>query len=215
MRWSGQSVGIIASGPSLTPSNVAYARAHLDRIIAVNESWRMCPSADVLYAADSSWWIHRGPPPDAGEFAGERWTQTSQWPVKRPPWLNAIESKPGRNIAPPGGNFVYTGNNSSFQALGLAVLWGAKFVVFLGLDLQTAVDGSNHWHPDHPAPLVNSYSAYPNFIRAFREAQPALEALGITMLNASPQSALKCYERITIQDACARVKALQCSDCGS
>ena len=201
MRWRGESVCILASGPSLTREDAEYARRHADRVIAVNESWRMCPTADVVYGADSAWWLNRGP--SAADFPGERWTQDAQWRQTKPPGLQTMRSRAGTGIAPPGSDFVFTGHNSSFQALGLAVVWGAEYVAFLGLDLSVAPDGANHWHGDHPQPLVNTRTAYPTFIRAFNKAAPAVAELGVYVVNASRRSALDAFPRMSIEDACA------------
>ena len=204
MRWRGQSVCIIASGPSLTREDAAYARRHADRVITVNESWRMCPDADAVYGADTLWWQHRAPPLD--EFKGERWTQQSQWKTPFPPGVQCFQSKPGTAIAPPGSGFVYTGHNSSFQALGLAVAWGAEYVVFLGLDLSALPDGTNHWHGDHVQPLVNSLTAYPTFIKAFTKAAPVLAELGVYVVNASRRTALEAFPRMTPEEAFAEIR---------
>lgn len=177
-----------------------HARRHLDKVITVNESWRMCSGADVCYGADSAWWLNRGPTPD--KFAGERWTQDHQWSVPKPPGMQTMPSKPGSDIAPPGSDFIYTGHNSAFQALGLAVAWGASCVVFLGLDLSPAPTGENHWHDDHPEPLVNSVAAYPVFMRAFNKAAPTLESMGVRVVNASRRTALTAFPQMTIEEAC-------------
>lgn len=201
MRWAGDSVGILASGPSLTQQDAAHARAHLDRIITINESWQLCTGADVVYGADSAWWLHRGP--TEAQFPGERWTQDAQWHVPKPAGLHTIKSRAGCAVAPPGADYVFTGHNSSFQALGLAVIWGASRVVFLGLDLSPAPDGTNHWHGDHKEPCVNSRSAYPSFVRAFETVAPALAERGVRVINASSRTALQAFERMTIEEACA------------
>lgn len=43
---------------------------------------------------------------------------------------------------------IYTGGNSGYQAVQLALLWGAKEVVLIGFTMK-AIDGKNHWHRDH------------------------------------------------------------------
>lgn len=199
MRWLNQSVCIIASGPSLTADDAALARKYMHRVIVVNESWRMCPDADVLYGADESWWTHRRPTMD--EFKGERWTQDKSWTRTKPEGVQTIRAEHGRNIAPPGADHVFTGSNSGYQALGLAVVWGAKCITFLGLDLQSAKDGMNHWHGDHPQPLTNQRTSYPNFRRAFTEAAPKLAALGVIVVNSSSETALEAFPRVPIQVA--------------
>lgn len=201
MRWAGRTAFILASGPSLSEHvvRVAVNNYVAGRFIAVNESWRRLPSADVLYGADMNWWMNRAPEREA--FKGERWTQDKQWDQRKlPADMHVIPSKAGKGVAEPGSGFVYTGHNSSFQAMGLAILWGVRRIIFLGLDCQ-AVAGESHWHGDHVKPLVNTTSAFPVFIRCFEDAAPKVAALGVEVINASPRSALTCFPRMTIEEA--------------
>ncbi len=194
-RWQGETVAILASGPSLTFDDVEYARAHSDRVIAINETWRACPTADVLYAADARWWVKRRPTPDA--FTGERWTTPLHYdtPEARAvlATLQQVETRRGHDVSltPP----IATGSNSSFQAMGLALWWGARRIVFLGLDMQFT-RGQTHWHGDHTGGLANPASAsLLEFARAFDTAAPQIAALGVEVINASRETALTCFKR--------------------
>ena len=55
---------MIAAGPSLMLPDVDYVRGRVTATIAVNESWRMAPWADVLYGcdADKFWRWNKGVP---------------------------------------------------------------------------------------------------------------------------------------------------------
>ena len=58
--WRGQIAAVIGAGPSAkdVPIDTLQGRAH---IIAVNESYRLAPWADVLYSCDFMWWqLHKG-----------------------------------------------------------------------------------------------------------------------------------------------------------
>lgn len=198
MRWRGQTVCILASGPSLTLVDAYHAHARA-RTIVINDTWRMVPDADVLYGADRHWWTNRAP--SARAFTGERWTQDKGWSGKTPPDLRVVRSEAGDKLAPEGSDFVYTGSNSSFQALGLAVMWGASRVVFLGLDLKATDGKPNHWHPNYEDPVRNVRNVYPRFIKAFETVAPALAARGVDVVNCSRETALTCFPRATIQEA--------------
>lgn len=200
-RWSGDAVCIIASGPSLTPEDVAYARDRAPRVIVINNTWKLCPSADLLYAADCRWWKSPNAPAP-GEFTGERWTTPKGWdaPEDKPRLakLHAVETIPGAGVTtkPP----LFQGMNSSFQAMGLAVWFGAKRIVFLGLDLSTA--GGSHWHGDHGHNLSNpSPATLGGFAKCFMEAAPALNTLGVTVVNSSARTALNAFPRVPLREA--------------
>ena len=189
-------------------------------MIAINESWRMCPTADVLYAADAQWWTLRGPKPR--EFSGERLAaryvvaadgrqRTDSWakhPEVQALGVEPINVKTGGGIAPPGSDFVCTGHNSAYQAMGLAILWGSRRIAFLGLDMTTAKDGRAHWHDDHAEPLRNPHHANKNgqttldtFKAAFAKSAPALSNLHVTVLNCSRRTALHCFPQVPLEEA--------------
>lgn len=196
-RWPGQTVVILASGPSLHQDDVDAVRNRLP-VIAVNDTYRLAPWADILYAADADWWMHHG---FAAEFAGERWTQhkgKDLWARRAmDAGLHVIKSLSGNRISP-NPDAIYTGSNSAFQALNVAVLAGAKRVIFLGLDLGHS-GGKSHFFGDHPGRL-NRASPYQTFRRAFEQAAPALTDMGVEVVNCSRQTTLTCFRRATLED---------------
>lgn len=198
-RWKGETVCIAACGPSLTAADVDYAGSRADRFIVINESWRLAPDADALYAADAAWWMKRGPQPT--EFRGEHWSTSAQWSDAARaarPHMNWVETKGGVNIVdePP----ICTGNNSTFQAMSLAVIWGVTRIVFIGLDLKLAPDGKDHWFGFYPD-LTSPRNALGAFVSAFNCAAPQLKARGVEVVNASRETALECFPRMRLEHA--------------
>lgn len=189
-RWTGETVVVAATGPSLT-ADVAAA-CYRARVLAVNDAWRLLPWAEVLYSCDAAWWkVHNGCP----DFAGERWTSHS-------PQLNnkaADEALPGYRLniiaGKSGDTFsgdpacLHYGNNSGFQGIGLAILFGARRIVLVGFDMR--VGDRRHFFGSHPPPLRNSLD-YELLIPSFAHAAKHLPA-GVEILNATPGSALTCF----------------------
>lgn len=198
-RWKGETCVIVASGPSLTDADIEHAVSRRVRMIAINESWVKASSADVLYGADAGWWRIRKPLP--GDFKGEYWTQNRGWnPQRVPDDIHCIESR-GGNVIDPTQSYIHDGGNSAFQSLGLAILWGCRRVVFLGLDLGYT-RGLAHWHGEHIAPLHNPSLPLLAFCRnEFAIAAPQCAALGVRVINASRETTLNCFERMGIEDA--------------
>jgi hypothetical protein len=198
---------ILASGPSLTPEDVervraARARSRNLKVVAVNDTYRLAPWADVLYAADAAWWAAH---PDAAEFAGERWTQNIDAGLDGEarqafnairPKLNVVVSK--RSDLPSfDAGWVGQGSNSGFQAVNLAVLMGASSVILLGFDMSLGAAGEKHFFGDHPG-RMNMNSPFPVFVRAFERSAPVYAQRGIVILNASRRSALKCFRQVKL-----------------
>lgn len=200
-RWPGETVIVAATGPSLTPEVAALCRLPWLPTIVVNDAVRLLPWADVLYACDGPWWAaHKGVP----EFAGEKWSThddgTNDKSAISPRYaLRLVQGKGGDTFSRDPAVLHY-GSNSGFQAIGLAILFGARRIVLVGFDMQ-AVAGRRHFFGDHRPPLRNSldYRAMvPKFHNAAKHLGPDVE-----IVNANPASAITCWPRMTIDQALA------------
>lgn len=93
------------------------------------------------------------------------------------------------------------GGNSGFQAINLAIQFGAKQIILVGYDM-TLANGS-HWHGRHENGLGN-----PGHLRIedWREVidglVPQLDALGVEVVNASRGSALQSYRFAELGSIC-------------
>ncbi|MFH1806833.1 MAG: hypothetical protein ABID63_18285 [Pseudomonadota bacterium] len=191
-RWCGQSVCITGNGPSLAGCDIDIARSAGCRIIAVNDAWRLAEpggGCDVLYACDGKWWdAHKGVP----EFAGEKWTQDRQASLRYGlEYVPSLEES-GLSLSAP---VIHRGSNGGYQAINLAVLFGAARIILLGYDMGVADDGRRHWFGDHRAGLNNPDA--PDFARwsaNFATMVPDLKAAGVQVINASRRTRLACFE---------------------
>ena len=89
---------------------------------------------------------------------------------------------------------------SGFAALNIAVLKGAKRIYLLGYDYS--VTGSrNHYHDaytwHHPA----QDQSWPVWARHYESAAKDCSAHGVEVINASPDSALTYFRKMTIDEA--------------
>lgn len=193
---------MVASGPSAsgTPLSIAKGRA---KVIVVNDCWKLCPWADVLFAGDYKWWeINEGCP----EFQGikvsidRRACETQEWGIYRVRGYrsdNRISFDPG----------VLGGGNSGFNTLNLAVQFQATRILLVGFDMR--LDYGVHWHGLHPEELKNPIvGTVERWRRAMDDAAEILKRKGITVINCSQFSALKCYPKMDFSEALCR--ALSC-----
>lgn len=200
-RWKGETVCIAASGPSLVHDDVWEAYEAGCKLIVINDTWRACASAHVLYAADCRWWISPAKAPNPDQFRGERWTTSRAWPDKHQTLLktlNQVYTKHGCDLTDC--EPISTGHNSSFQATGLAALWGVRRIIYTGLDMKCDAAGRDHWHGAHEG-LSSPRFALPRFKAAFEHVAPQLAARGIEVINASRDTALKCFPRLSMTEA--------------
>lgn len=167
----------------------AWGRA---RFLAVNDSWRLCPWADALYACDGAWWRKHGGVPG---FQGLKLTYEAA--AARQFGLRRVIIDRGNNTLVLGGAAVGDGGNSGFQALNLALNWGAKRVLLVGFDMSIA--GGEHWHGRHGSGLNNPRE---HNVRRWLSANWSTP-VGIEIINCNPGSALSAYPKLSFEVACS------------
>lgn len=190
--WTGQTVVVLAGGPSLLPSLPAVERAVAAgraRALAVNNAFQIAPWADWLHASDYAWWRHHAQ--SALLFPGVK-TAAQAVPFRA---VNYLFHVPKTTWTPDADKIA--GPNSAHHAAVIAIHAGAARVVLCGVDCRT--DAGSHWHGDHPLPLRNSAATtFQNAVKAW--AAFAGEA-PVEIINCSPGSAVTCFPSMPIEDA--------------
>jgi hypothetical protein len=183
--WPNATVVCAGSGPSLTAADLKFCRG-AGRLIVVNDAYTLAPWADCLYAADDKWWKwHKGVP----GFAGMKYTIK---PTRKPwPDLHTMKNTghEGIETAPDG---LRTGFNSGYQAIGMAVHFGASRIVLLGYDMR-----GDHFFGSHRDKSRPPFAAS---IAAFQSAVEPLAKLGVAIVNCTPGSAIKAFDRAALHE---------------
>ena len=180
-----QSVVCLASGPSLTPEDVADVRAWRDAdpsdraVIVTNTSFRMALWADVLCAMDYKWWREYGREA-AQDFRGRRVSV-----------MDSVIARQHAEIVE-----VKHPKNSGLAALMLAHGMGARRIGMLGYDAQYT-GGKRHHFGNHPVWLGNAGFA-PKWPGQFRDALPRLS--GVQVVNCSRVTAIDAFPRQPLAD---------------
>lgn len=196
-----ETIVCIASGPSLTQADVDFVRGA--RVIAINDSYRLAPFADVLYACDDRWWQwqYRDHTKTITSFAGLRFCMDPgrhrpaavlpEWGVRvmKNTGITGLETDPAG---------LKNGRNSGYQAIGLAKHLGASRILLLGYDMSLGRGGQSHWFGSHPN---GGASRLTKFRLHFPTIAPPLKALGIEVLNCSRRSALTCFPKVPLERA--------------
>ena len=187
----GGTVAILGGGPSLTQADVDYCRSRADAVIAINTSYLLAKWAPCLYAADHKWWDwHRGAP----DFPGLKYAlqkEASKWPGVQ---ILQNTGKTGLEVQPTG---LRTGNNGGYQAINLAVHFGAKRIILLGYDMQST-GGKRHWFGDHPK---KSDGNYETFLQAFPALIEPLKQIGVSVINCTRVTKLQCFPCQPLEEA--------------
>lgn len=156
----------------------------------------MAPWADVVYGCDFPWWqsVHGLP-----KFKGLKLSYDPRHYLAEGIRKVDISLKDDRILTEKIGT-VGAGGNSGFQALNLAVQFGARRILLLGFDMQ---DRSGvHWYGRNNWTSGNnpSESNFRRWKAAFNAAVPDLQRLGVEVVNGSPITDLTCFRRQSVAD---------------
>lgn len=198
----------LASGPSQCPEDCAEIIRFRDqmrgyvKVAAINNTVKDAQTADVLFSSDPSWWahytdLHRN-------FQGRKVALAGEL---LPAEVQQVEWGRGYGLARIG---VNCGNNSGYALLNWLFHEGADLIVLTGYDMShDSETGEHHYHEDHPAPLGNFSKGMPELCAGkFPALAYGLSRAGITVLNSSRKTALKCFERMPLSDAFALIVRL-------
>ena len=182
---------VIASGPSLTESDVALVKDWRDagkgKVCVINTTFRLAPWADVLYACDRAWWDKHGE--EAQTFEGAKYCYAQggeRWGAKR------ITGSTGGGLSGKVGE-IRTGGNSGHQAIHVVYNMGATRIILLGFDMGRT-GGKSHWHGDHPHGLSNGGN-FNQWIQHLNLLAKGLKAKDVEVINCSRVTNLECFKK--------------------
>lgn len=186
--WRGECAAIVASGPSMKQVDVGQLRDRI-HVIAIKENVNVCPWADVVYGCDAAWWIWRKGLP---EFRGVKIAHGVQ-ATTRFPDLAKVKIEHVDRLLTDDPAVIGSGGNSGFQALNLAVQFGATSIILVGFDMHAK--GGQHWYGRNIGPGMNNpqESNFQRWLKAFNTIAPECRQRKIDVINASPHSAINCF----------------------
>lgn len=186
---------VIASGPSLTQDQVDYAVATGHHTMVINAAYKMAPRATTMYSGDFLFWknyvadVRRN-------FFGVPWSQDAT-SCERWPEIKRVRAANRDGLGK--GGLIHLNGNSGFQGINLAHSWGFKRIVLLGFDMKLGPKGEKHFHPDHPAPMVQAQVFFEWLHKSARLAVD-LKNDGAEVLNATTDTALTCWPKVELQE---------------
>jgi hypothetical protein len=197
--WHGETAIIVATGPSATDFDLAEAQGKA-RFIVIKSSWRLAPWADALYGCDRGWWLaNAGAPWFHGLKITASPTVAKVYPEVRRIKLVARAEILTEEMARIGCGLRTGGGHSGFHAINLAVQFGAKRIILVGMDMI----GHRHWHDAENFAIRRDEKQMRECREALDGCAPQLERLGIRVLNTSMDSALRNYPKVTVGEALA------------
>lgn len=195
LDWRGRTVALVASGPSARRADAEKLKGRMP-VFAVKQGVDLCPWADVVYGCDGHWWRYRLGLP---QFKGLklRWADNNcpDYPdvhgftIKDNTLDRLLLDEPG---------VIGSGRNSGFQALNIALQFGARRILLVGFDMAGEhFYGRNNWAMARNPDEYN----FQKWRAAFSLAARDLQQMGIEVVNVSTQSALKCFPKMPLDRA--------------
>jgi len=182
----------MAGGPSLNASQIMEVYLCGAYCIAVNDTWKIAPFADVVYANDYLWWArnYQQTPQHA-----EKWTGSKTAALEF--GINFHEMKE-----------TY---NSGLRSIDLAIKKGADIIILLGFDCSFS-SGKKHWHGQHEFPLTNPGAHTLLFwkMQFMRLKKKYPESL---IINASGHTELTMFLRMSLTEALTADKTMLEQSC--
>lgn len=198
LNWSKQAVAVIASGPSVSKLEVASLRGRLP-VIAIKENYDLAPWADVVYGCDASWWRNRN---GLLSYHGLKVSYTRELRVqfKDIHFVDLDKYDDVIRLSPLGK--VGSGGNSGFQAVNLAVQFGATRILLIGFDMDHHARHP-HWYGRNNGPGRTNpdHHNYDRWRKAFYQSTGVLNTAGVEIINGSKVSALSCFPKMRVVDA--------------
>jgi hypothetical protein len=203
--WRGECVAIVAAGPSAKHSGVEKLKDRI-HVVAINESFQLCPWADILYSCDKDWWATRVVEVKK-KFSGVGLGFEAQTDGVKS--INIVKTNKkhddpySHDLHFDEAGVLGSGGNSGFQMINLSIQFGATAIALVGFDMQ--MNQGVHWHGLHNVPMRNpdpkQLSLWAQRLDAVSET---LKAKGIDVVNCSKMSALNKYPKLTIDEVLER-----------
>lgn len=206
-KWDGETVCILAGGPSLKGFDASILRRPGWKVIAVNDSWRLASWCDCLYFSDANFYVtslQRDPwaldmSINFGQLLYRRLlvNGSSLGEFADHPQVKQLRMTGQSGLETDHGGLRH-GNNSAYAAMNLAYHFGASRIVLLGLDMRVS-GNRTHWHdevrPDGFADILRQ-----SMLPMFPSLVEPLQSAGIEVLNATPGSALECWPNVPLKE---------------
>lgn len=197
LDWSGKTAAVVASGPSIKKDEVASLKDRLP-VIAIKENYDLAPWAKVVYGCDASWWRNRNGLP---KYDGLKVSsaQDLRYQFKDIKFVTLEKYDDLIRFSPLG--HVGAGGNSGFQAVNLAVQFGAKKILLLGFDMDHKTRHP-HWYGRNSGPGRTNpdHFNYDRWRRAFAQSSVVLHDAGVEVINCSLISAVTSFRKVALKE---------------
>jgi hypothetical protein len=217
--WQGGDVWILGGGPSVTnqfdiPKKVVdsvvngaspnsyspYMSAiHNKHVIGINMAYKIGDWIDIIFFGDNGFLLA-----NKHGLAAHPGIKVACHPhAEAYGWIKYVarDTKRTRGISPDPRKVSWN-FNSGAAAISLAVHLGAKRIILIGFDMHPNPTGVHHWHDLYDLqksqkPITVPYDRH---LIGFPNIAEDAKRYGVTILNASPDSAISDFTKVTVKE---------------
>ena len=186
------------------------APLHNKHVIGVNNAYQIGNWIDVLFFGDAGWYLtHRHA---LAHWQGIKVTCCHRFCKRSAREMEGIkyvardkEHRHGISTVP---SAVSWNGNSGAAAINLAIHFGVKRIVLLGFDMNFDSNKMSHWHGSHKDPkerkspkIKKRIPPFNRHLRCFPILADEARKLGVNIVNASLESAITQFKKVTVKDA--------------
>jgi hypothetical protein len=199
VEWPGETVFIIAGGPSVAAHDLSRLRGR--KVIVVNSSYEAAPFADLCFFGDHRWYMEHAGRPAFRNFKGRMATVS-----KASPGPNLLKLR--RMLPPPGlvrqTNAAVSQRTSLQGAMNVACHltgWTGN-IVLIGADMGRDPAGKTHHHLPHRWKNKPGNKTWDIQMAQLIHVVPVLKEAGIRVINVGMNSRIPWFQKMpTLADA--------------
>ena len=213
-KYEGETVVILATGPSLSEEQVNYVKGKA-RVITVNNSYQLAPWADIHVACNDNWWDYYWKNDEVlRNMKADKYTryqhQADEFGIT---FIDSIV-KDGLSKDP---SVIHINKGSGPIAINVATLSGFKKIILLGHDMKFANDYNGRYKKAGSTPR-HYFGEYPKEMQHFPQSKESIDnngviiglidayegmvkdLEGIDVVNCTPDSHLPTFRRGKLTD---------------
>lgn len=203
--WAGETVVILASGPSQPLEDLDYVSDKGLKSIALNLTLMDAPWVDISYLCDKRVYQILNKDPVYHQFKGVKMVLESAGMLLDDHTITRVARRGSEGFSEDP-QYIRTGSNVGFQAIHIAIHMAVKKIILLGYTMKPIkIDGKLAYH-NHTRylrqqwyrPANKTYEQ--NMIPRFKAFLPIIKERGIEIVNCTPDSALHCFSQAKLRD---------------
>jgi hypothetical protein len=226
--WEGGECWILGGGPSVTdqfniPKKVVQdviegktspnsyspymSSIHEKHVIGINMSYKIGEWIDIVFFGDNGFFIREKK--GLSEFPGLKVSSHPQ--VEKYTWVKYCgrDTQHAKGISA-NPKMVSWNGNSGAAAISLAVHLGVKKIILVGFDMKLDDSGKQHWHDlyhrleflksDQFGKKPGTGLPFNRHLLGFPEIAKDAKRMGVTIINANPDSAVQEFQKVNVRD---------------